>query len=246
MIPKKKKAPVSDGSAEQGASNQTINSITEPEVIVNPKSKSRYWTCVLYPENMVQDWETKIGDLLQGLPYAYCLHTLDLDTKSEHRKDHIHLILAFSNTTTYNHAMEVFGALNAPGRKSFNTCQQVFSIRGAYDYLIHNTETCKKQGKELYPKESRICGNNFDIGAFEQLSVSEKRAILKDLAQVIIEKKFTNFVDFYMFVMIEFADDENYIDELISHTSFLKELTKGNYQKWQVAQEIHKQMNGKY
>lgn len=243
---KRKKAPQSAGNALQGGQNDVVNSIAELGVEVNPKAKSRYWTCVLYPENMIQDWEIKIGDILQGLPYAYALHHIDHDTKSEHRKDHVHMVIAFSNTTTYKHAMEVFDALNAPGRKAFNTCQQVFSIRGAYDYLIHDTETCKKQGKELYPKEARICGNNFDIGAFEQLSVAEKRSILKELAQIIIEKKFTNFVDFYMFVIVEFADDENYIDELISHTSFLKELTKGNYQKWQVAQEIHKQMNGKY
>ena len=239
----KKKAPQSAGNALQGGHNDVIDSIAESDVIVNPKAKSRYWGCVMYPENMVEDWEIRIGDLLQGLPYAYCLHHADRDTKSEHRKDHIHLILAFATTTTYKHAMDVFGELNAPGRKAFNTCQQVHSIRGQYDYLIHDTETCKKQGKELYPKEARITGNNFDIGAFEQVSVAEKRAICKELAQIAIEKKSINFADFFQFVASEYVDDDTYFEVLLSYSGFFERLTKGNYQKWQVAQEIHKQMN---
>ena len=40
--------------------------------------------------------------------------------------------------------------------------------------LIHDTDTCRKQGKELYPPENRITGNNFDIGAYEQVGIAEK------------------------------------------------------------------------
>lgn len=76
-------------------------------------NKARYWWAVLYPENMVPDWESRIGDIVQ-VPYAYAAHTLDKDSKSEHRKDHVHLILVFGNTTTYKHAMEVFNLLSAP------------------------------------------------------------------------------------------------------------------------------------
>ena len=52
-------------------------------------------------ENMRPDWREAIDDLLQ-LPYAYCEHTADKDSKSEHRKDHVHIIVAKSNTTSYN------------------------------------------------------------------------------------------------------------------------------------------------
>ena len=74
--------------------------------------KARFWCGVLYPENMVDNWEEEIGDILQ-LPYAYCLHNQDNDIKSEHRKDHVHIIVAFTNTTTYKHAMTVFSQLSA-------------------------------------------------------------------------------------------------------------------------------------
>lgn len=47
-------------------------------------AKARYWWAVLYQENMRPDWRETIDDLLQ-LPYAYCEHTADKDSKGEHR-----------------------------------------------------------------------------------------------------------------------------------------------------------------
>lgn len=107
--------------------------------------KSRYWTGVLYTENMLTDWEMEIGDLVQ-LPYSYCVHN-DVDEEGESRKEHVHIILVFSNTTTYNHAFSVFDRLSAAGRRSVNRIESVINIRQMYEYLIHNTETCKKKNK---------------------------------------------------------------------------------------------------
>ncbi len=45
-------------------------------------TKARFWTGVLYPENMREDWEITIGDVVQ-YPYAYCKHTRDKDSKSD-------------------------------------------------------------------------------------------------------------------------------------------------------------------
>ena len=130
--------------------------------------KARFWTGVLYPENMREDWKEVIGDTLQ-YPYAYCQHSQDKDSKSEHRKDHVHLIVAFPNTTTYKHALNVMDLLSAEGKKAINKCEAVVGIRNVYDYLIHDTEDCRKKGKEQYDPSERITGNNFDIGAYEQL-----------------------------------------------------------------------------
>lgn len=136
-------------------------------------SNARFWTGVLYPENMIEEWETDIGDIVQ-LPYAYCIHDTDTDSQSEHRKDHVHIILAFPNTTTYKHAMSVFELLSAPGKNALNTVQRCINIRSAYNYLIHDTETCRKKCKFLYDESCRKTGNNFDIGAYEQLDITIK------------------------------------------------------------------------
>ena len=101
-------------------------------------NKARYWTGVLWLENLDENWQDEIADLVQ-VPFAYCIHDKDVDEQNEGRKPHVHLILAFSNTTTYNHALQVFKLL---GDKAVNTIQACISIRNTYEYLIHNTETC--------------------------------------------------------------------------------------------------------
>lgn len=195
------------------------------------KRNARYWWAVLYPENMLEGWQEDIGDLVQ-LPYAYCIHSMDKDTKSEHRKDHIHLILVFPNTTTQAHAESVFQRLCAEGKKAFNTIQSIINIRNSYDYLIHDTETCRKKGKELYSEAERIKGNCFDIGAYEQVGLAEKNEICRELCSAIVDNGFTNFVDFYSFVIATY-EDSNYFDILKTYSGLFERLCKGNYHKWQ-------------
>lgn len=196
--------------------------------------KARFWTAVLYQENMRADWQEEIGDIVQ-MPYAYCCHTQDKDSKSEHRKDHVHVILAFPNTTTYKHAMNVFSLLSAEGKKALNKCEAVIGIRNVYDYLIHDTEDCRKKGKELYPAEDRITGNNFDIGAYEQLGAAEKNEMFLELGNVIIDNGFTNYTAFYEYVVNTF-EDMNYVEVMRSYSSHFERLTKGNYQRWEQEQ----------
>lgn len=192
-------------------------------------NKARYWVAVCYQENMRNDWRECISDLVQ-VPFAYCEHDKDTDSESEHRTDHVHIVLAFSNTTTYKHALSVFSLLNAEGKKCVNTCFAVLNIRRMYNYLIHDTEDCKKKKKHLYAVSDRITGNGFDIGSYEQLSLGEKNDILKDLCNLIIREGFTNFADFYMYVM-NFYEDSNYFDLLKSYSGLLERLTKANWQK---------------
>lgn len=194
-------------------------------------TKARFWTGVLYPENMRTDWEIAIGDVVQ-YPYAYCKHTRDKDSKSEHRKDHVHLLLAFPNTTTYQHALSVFGLLSAEGKKAINKVEACVSVRNVYDYLIHDTETCKKQGKELYDPSERITGNNFDIGAYEQLGTAEKNEMFLELGETIRDHGFTNYMDFYSYVVDNF-DDMNYIEVMRAYSSHFERLTRGNHHKWE-------------
>ena len=76
-----------------------------------------------------------------------------------------------------------------------------------YEYLIHNTETCKKQGKHLYTAAERITGNNFDIGSYEQLSTAEKYKMSKELCDFICEQNITNFADFYLYAVNNFGSE---------------------------------------
>lgn len=193
-------------------------------------NKARFWVGILYPENMRKDWESDIGDIVQ-VPYAYCIHDKDLTEQGEQRKAHVHLILVFANTTTYNHALSVFQELNADGKSSVNEIKAVINIRSMYDYLIHNTETSRKKEKHLYSELERITGNNFDIGALEQLGITEKNDMCKELCNLIMEHGFCNFGDFYMYVINNY-EDTNYFEILKNYSGFFERLTKSNYQKW--------------
>lgn len=190
-----------------------------------PITKSRYWWAVLYPENMRDDWEDAVGDTVQ-VPYAYCIHSADTDGKSEHRKDHVHLILVFPNTTTYKHALNIFKLL---GATSVNTCQAVVNIRHAYEYLVHNTETCRKQGKHRYDDSERITGNNFDIGAYEQVSQQLKNEMLREMIDFVVDNGICDITTFY--ISCQKLNDPLYFDVFKSYGSLIERICKGNHHR---------------
>lgn len=191
------------------------------------QEKARYWVGVLYPENMLPNWQDILPDKIQ-LPFAYCLHDLDTDSLSEHRKDHIHMIIVFSNTTTYNHALKTFNKLSAPGLRCINKCEPCGSVRYCYEYLIHNTETCKKLGKYLYPSSCRIEGNLFDIGIYEQLSLEEKQKMRDEISDFVIDNQIENYSVLYIQICESFPSE--YRNVMSSYSSHFERLCKGNYQ----------------
>lgn len=189
-------------------------------------TKARYWVAVLYPENMIEDWQDKIGDLLE-VPYCYCIHDKDTTSKDEEdRKTHLHLITVYNSPTTYKHALDVYKLL---GVNSVNTCEPIINIRSKYDYLIHNTETCRKKGKHLYDVSERISGNNFDIGSYEQISIIDIKRMRMELSRLIIDENFKTYTDFYMHVISNFSDE--FEDVVSRYSGHFERLCKGNYLK---------------
>lgn len=189
------------------------------------KDKARYWTAVLYPENMIEGWEDRAADVLQ-LPFAYCVHDADHNTDGEDRKTHVHFILAFPNTTTYSNALSVFRAL---GEKAVNKCERVRGIRYIWDYLIHDTDSCRKAGKHLYEPSCRITGNNFDIGSYEQLSTADKEQMLQELCEFVVGNSITNMADLFISVMDQFGGE--YFTVFHTYNALLDRMTRGAYLK---------------
>ena len=193
--------------------------------------KARYWVGELYPENLIEDWEDQIAEKLQ-LPFAYCIHDKDKTKDGTPRKAHVHLIVVFPNTTTYNHALSVFKVLDKTkgGPTACNKVERILGIRNMYDYLIHDTEDSRKKGKYLYSPTERKTGNNFDIGNYEQLSSTEKLDMLDELCDDIIEQDFRNFRQFYLYVREN--RDKEYREIIKANSGLLDRLIKGNYQDY--------------
>lgn len=202
--------------------------------------KAKYWVGVCYPENMLDDWQDKISEKLE-VPFCYCVHDKDhlseynkkhmdehILLEEEERKKHVHIILAFNNTTTYNHALNTLMTLSKDGCKCVNKVEMVRNIRSKYEYLIHNTEDSKKKKKYAYPPAERISGNNFDIGAYEQLSSTDKNKMAMEICQLIKDNGIHNFID--LFEMVSGMGLE-YFDILKSYSGLFDRMCNGNYQK---------------
>ena len=188
--------------------------------------KARYWVGVCYPENMIDDWKDQISKILQ-LPYVYCLHNQDCTTSKEIRKIHLHLVIVFPNTTTKKYALSVFNKLSKDGLICCPSCENVHSIRFMYDYLIHDTEDCRKKHKFLYYPKDRVSGNGFDIGSYEQISVQDKLKMTMELADIIVKNGYEEYLSFYMFVVSNY--DFEYFEIIKSNSGFFERLCKGNY-----------------
>ena len=199
--------------------------------------KARYWVGILYPENMREDWKDEIDNIVQ-VPYAYCVHDKDKDKEGNIRKAHVHLILAFPNTTTYNHALNVYKLLDDPNAKgsSINTCEKIIGIRNKYNYLIHDSDACRKQHKHLYDKSERICGNNFDIGSYEQLDVGTKLEIKRELVNLVQEKCILNFFDLTIYVQTNM--DMQYQQVFTENQGFFANVVRGFYNKFQMEHNV--------
>ena len=191
------------------------------------ETKVKLWEGICYPENMLDDWQEEIDDILQ-VPFAYAIHDIDHDQKSKQRKTHVHIIVVWGGNTTRKAIINVLNRLSADGKRCCSSAEPVNNIRHAYDYLIHDTASCRKKGKELYPVEARIEGNNFDIGQLEQLSTKDKQDMLFELVGFIMVEKFETINDLYgCCVLKEFP--EQYREIIVGYNSILERYCRGNY-----------------
>lgn len=191
-------------------------------------SKARYWVAVMYPENMIDNWEDVISEKLQR-PYAYCIHDKCFDENGEIRKTHVHLILVYGSPTTYKNALSVFKELEKPDCVAVNKCERVIGIRYMYDYLIHDTDNAKQKGKYQYPAEERKTGNGFDIGAYEQLTLTDKNNIKREISQIIVEKRILNFYDLNNYVMENMSEET--FEVFTQNQNYFANLVKGYFTK---------------
>lgn len=193
-------------------------------------TKARYWTAVCYPESMRPDWRDVIGEVLQ-IPGVYTIHDKDVDGDQDDRKVHVHVMCAWANTTTYKAALQLFQLLSAPGKRCCNTCQKVQNVRYMYNYLIHDTDDARKKHKFQYKPADRVAFNNFDIGAYEQLGVADKRAIRRAIGKIIIDENFTNYIDLYNYILSNY--DGEYEETLVCYSGHFVRMVDGNWQKLQ-------------
>lgn len=210
---------------------------------MSEKAKSRYFTFLLYPESVPEDWELKLESL--GMPIAISpFHDKDRKEGNEQglKKAHYHVIYVTPNpVTAHSVRMRIKRLL---GDQSVAMVQIVAtSMENMYLYLTHESKDAIAKNKYVYDKADIKHLNNFDIDRYIVLDEAEKKEIERVILNIIYDNRLENvfdFMDFYHVHKDEYnlPDESNMFSILKSNTGMLKMFFDGAYQRNQKQRNI--------
>ena len=218
----------------------------------NQKPKGTQFTFLLYPENLPDDWETRLREL--DIPMAISpLHNKDIDNEmGGFKKPHYHGIAMYKNPITrdgmtkrLNRALAHDGCKNCVPKVQF----LVKGIKSTYLYLTHESESAKEEGKHVYDSSEIKLLNNFDISRYVVLDVHEKEELLQELIELIYNNGLTN-----VFQLIGYLNEvraqgkptppeRDVLDVVRSNTGMLRLFFDGAYQE---EKRMLAELNGEY
>lgn len=166
------------------------------------KDKARYFTFLLYPESVPEDWETELE--LIGVPIAISpLHDKDISgvEGQKYKKAHYHVIYVAKNPVTADSVR--FKIKNILGDKSLEKVQIVRqSMENMYLYLTHESKDAVAKNKVKYAKKDIKLLNNFDIDRYITLDVEDKDEMLNDVCDMIDKHSLANIRELRRFVRL--------------------------------------------
>lgn len=200
------------------------------------KHKARYFTFLLYPESIPEDWEMKLESM--GIPMAISpLHDKDLSEVEgqKYKKAHYHVIYVAKNPVTAESVrLKIKRSL---GDQSVAMVQIISSsMENMYLYLTHESRDAIAKDKHKYDKKDIKLINNFDIDRYITLDEAEKSEVLNTMIGLTLRYGFENIIDFMDFYF-EHADDYalpnlSLMNSIIkSNTGILRLYFDGNYQR---------------
>lgn len=156
------------------------------------KDKSRYFTFLLYPESIPEDWKSKLE--LIGVPIAVSpLHDKDKSTVpgQDFKKQHYHVVYVAKNPVTADSVRYKIKQLL--GDQSIAKVQIVIrSMTSMYLYLTHESKDAIEKKKHKYNKQDITLINNFDIDRYITLDVEDKDDMLNDVCDLIDDYNLAN------------------------------------------------------
>lgn len=166
------------------------------------KDKARYFTFLLYPESIPEDWEIKLESI--GVPMAISpLHDRDLSEVEgqKYKKAHYHVIYVAKNPVTADSVR--FKIKQLLGANSIAMVQIVVqSMEGMYLYLTHESKDAIAKNKVKYPKEDIRLINNFDIDRYITLDAEDKEDMLNGVCDLIDEHGLANIRELRRFMKL--------------------------------------------
>jgi len=166
------------------------------------KDKARYFTFLLYPESIPENWELKLESL--DVPIAISpLHDKDLSSVEgqKYKKAHYHVIYIAKNPVTSDSVRNKIK--RCLGDASVAKVQIVIqSLENMYLYLTHESKDAIAKNKIKYLKKDIKLINNFDIDRYTTLDVEDKEDMLNDVCDMIDEYDLANMRELRRFIKI--------------------------------------------
>ena len=164
------------------------------------KEKARYFTFLLYPESIPEDWEIKLESI--GLPIAVSpLHDKDLsDVEGQkYKKAHYHVIYVAKNPVTADSVR--YKIKQILGANSIAMVQIIVrGMEGMYLYLTHESKDAIAKKKYVYDKKDIKLINNFDIDRYITLDVEDKDDMFNLICDLIDNHNLANIRELRRFI----------------------------------------------
>ena len=156
------------------------------------KDKARYFTFLLYPESIPNDWNQRLE--LMGVPIAISpLHDRDKSNVEgqTYKKAHYHVVYVAKNPVTTDSVRKRIQ--RALGPRSVSKVQIVVQgMKNRYLYLTHESKDAIAKNKHKYSKRDITLLNNFDIDRYITLDVEDKDDMLNDVCDLIDDHNLAN------------------------------------------------------
>lgn len=200
------------------------------------KPKGRYFTFLLYPESIPEDWEIQLEML--GAPMAISpIHDKDKSNSEfqEYKKAHYHVIYVAANpVTTDSVRVKIQRIL---GKESIAKVQFVKqNMENMYLYLTHESKDAIAKNKHVYDKKDIKELNNFDLDRYITLDVEDKDDLLNEVCDMIDDHNLANIRELRRFVRKHGEEynlpSMNIINSVLrAHTGLLRLYFDGVYQE---------------
>lgn len=199
------------------------------------KQKSRYFTFILYPESIPEDWLLKLETLDIAMAISP-LHDKDKNEDGGYKKPHYHVMYVAKNPVTTEAIRNRIK--RTLGNNSISYVEIIDSMRNVYKYLTHESKDAIAKKKHKYDAKDIITINGFDIDRYITLDDAQKNEVLDITIGLTLKYGFENIVDFMDFYF-EHGDDYalpnlRLMNDIIkSNTGILRLYFDGNYQRRQ-------------
>lgn len=231
---------------------------TEKTTAKAPKeAKAWNFTFLLYPDSAPENFIDLLTEK-QDFPIAVSpLHNQDpienpdkvdretLEKYNGMKKPHYHCIIRANGPLTAGAIRKRLQ--NSLGRpEAVGMVQICHNVKGAYEYLTHESIDAKRKKKHVYPKEDIKIINDYDITRYVTISADERKQNYRIVCDLICAYQLCNVIDLRLFIEAnpDCGIEWDAASDVIEHrSSVLRLYFDGAYQTRQREEEERRRHN---